>query len=225
MRQIAGSTLPQAGLEHAQAVRAYIETKNKAYQQELFQAVTAVIPAKLYFAASKKAKDWSWLENFLLADVSTMRKLTEEKPGLLQFDQFKKLYKNRFCNGSTKYIDNTSQYNAYTFIKNLGITVCPYCDEEYLDVLEEDGTPTHRTLELDHFFPESIYPGLAMCFYNLVPSGQACNHLKLQQPLGMSPFEKTLTHIPGYSPIFQLESIWRWFLLTNARFIFTQRVE
>lgn len=200
MRKITNDTLIQAERDHVQAVRTYIETKNADYQRELFQAVTAVVPAKLDYNASKKASDWSWLEQFLLEDVPALRKLTEEKPALLQFDQFKKLYTNRFCNGSSHYVDNTSKYNAYRFIENLGVTVCPYCDEEYLDVLEQDGMPAQRTLELDHFFPKSLFPALAMCFYNLIPSGQACNGIKKEHLLGMSPFEKDIEECTRLSP-------------------------
>lgn len=200
MRRITKDTFCQAERDHVQAVRAYIETKNEAYQRELFQAVTDVVSAELDYDASKKANDWSWLEKFLLADVPALRKLTREKPTLLQFDQFKKLYTNRFCNGSSHYVDNTIKYNAYTFIENLGVTVCPYCDEEYLDVLEQEGRPTQRTLELDHFFPKSLFPALAMCFYNLIPSGQACNGIKKEHLLGMSPFEKNIEECTRLSP-------------------------
>lgn len=200
MRRITTDTLVQAERDHAQAVRAYVKTKNEAYQRELFQVVTAVVPAALDYNASKNIGDWSWLENFLLADVATLKKLTEEKPALLQFGQFKKLYKNRFCNGGSHYVDDTSKYNAYTFIENLGVKVCPYCDEEYLDVLEQDGIPTQRTLELDHFFPKSLFPALAMCFYNLVPSGQSCNGIKKERLLGMSPYEKNIEECTRLSP-------------------------
>lgn len=200
MRRITNDSLVQAERDHVQAVCGYIKTKNETYQRELFRVVTAAVPATLDYDAAKKAGDWSWLNRFLLADVPALRKLAEERPERLQFDQFKKLYINRFCHGSTTYVDNASKYNAYTFIKNLGVTVCPYCDEEYLDVLEQDGTPTQRTLELDHFFPKSSFPALAMCFYNLVPSGQNCNGIKKERPIGMSPFEKNIENCTRLSP-------------------------
>lgn len=200
MREITGDTLAQAGEAHVQAVRAYIAAKNDAYQQELFQAVTAVIPVGFDFRTFKVTQDWSWLEDFLLADVPSLRKMTQEKGSLLKFEQFKKIYQDRFCNGSAKYVDNAGRYNAYTLIRNLGVQVCPYCDEEYLDLLEQDGAPSRRTLELDHFFPKGAYPALAMCFYNLVPSGQVCNGLKLEQELGMSPFEKGIEEHTWLSP-------------------------
>ena len=184
---------------HFQAVCAYVKSKNQTYQRELFEAVTAVAPFSMDFEESVKADNWSWLEKFLLADVDSLRKMTENEAAL-QFDQFKKLYINRFSAGADKYVDNATQYNAYTFVKNLGITVCPYCDEEFLDILESEEKGTIRTSEIDHYFPKSKYPALAMCFYNLIPSGQNCNGIKLQQALGMNPFEPNIEACTSLHP-------------------------
>lgn len=184
---------------HFQAVCAYVKSKNRKYQRELFEAITAVVPFSLDFEESVKTDNWLWLEEFLLADVNSLRKMTENEAAL-QFDQFKKLYINRFSAGANKYVDNATQYNAYTFVKNLGITVCPYCDAEFLDILEAEEKGSARTSEIDHYFPKSKYPALAMCFYNLIPSGQNCNGIKLQQSLGMSPFESNIETCTSLHP-------------------------
>lgn len=39
------------------------------------------------------------------------------------------IYNRYFSNGSNKYVDEESQYNAYKFLENLQITVCPYCED------------------------------------------------------------------------------------------------
>lgn len=184
---------------HFQAVCAYVKSKNRKYQRELFEAVTAVVPSSLDFEESIKTDNWLWLEEFLLADVTSLRKMAENEAAL-QFDQFKKLYINRFSAGAKKYVDDATQYNAYTFVKNLGITVCPYCDEEFLDILESEEKGSVRTLEIDHYFPKGKYPALAMCFYNLIPSGQNCNGIKLQQDLGMNPFEPNIETCTSLHP-------------------------
>ena len=44
-------------------------------------------------------------------------------------------------------------------LKNLGVTICPYCDEEYLDVVENGNGGKLRTLEIDHFFPKGKISG------------------------------------------------------------------
>lgn len=49
----------------------------------------------------------------------------------------------------------------------MNLKVCPYCEHEFLDVVEvTQGTQTKRTMEFDHFYPKGSdeYPALAMCF-------------------------------------------------------------
>ena len=88
-------------------------------------------------------------------------------------------------------MDRAGTFNAYVLIEEQDVHVCPYCDDEYLDVVTEGGKKK-RTSEVDHFFPKGKYPGLAMCFYNLIVSGQNCNGLKLQNLLGASPYDEDI---------------------------------
>jgi hypothetical protein len=44
------------------------------------------------------------------------------------------------------------------------------------------------------------YPALAMCFFNLVLSGQNCNGLKLQSGLGASPYDEGIEDLTFLSP-------------------------
>lgn len=176
---------------HGDAVIAYVRSKNETYQRTLFAAIELLIQSGKDYDTCVAADDWSWVQDFILADVGRLRDFAV-KPELLQFDEFKKLYIHRFSAGPYKYVDARTKYNAYTFIKNLGITICPYCDAEYLDVVADGDQGLKRTLEIDHFFPKSKFPALAMCFFNLVPSGQNCNGLKLEAPLGMNPYERDI---------------------------------
>lgn len=173
---------------HFYAVCAYISGKKPDYQEEVYNQVCGVMPYDKSFEDCKAENDWQWLRQFILADVETLRNMIQH-PEQLQFRQFKDIYSRCFCAGAAKYVDEEAKYNAYSFIENMGVKICPYCEEEYLDVIEKSEGGKLRTLELDHFFPKGDYPGLAMCFYNLVPSGQACNGIKLNDMLGMSPYE------------------------------------
>ena len=128
-----------------------------------------------------------------------MRKWTEQCSNKLKFTVFKEIYNRYFSNGSNKYVDEESQYNAYKFLENLQITVCPYCEDEYLDAVDINDKK-RRTSEIDHFFAKSTYPALAMCFYNLVPSGQNCNGLKLDRGCGMNPYEKDIEEMTWLFP-------------------------
>ena len=68
------------------------------------------------------------------------------------------------------------QYNTYEFVKSLDLKTCPYCNRNYTFTVDEDSGKLRP--EIDHFYPKSIYPFLAMSFYNLIPSCPICNHTK-----------------------------------------------
>lgn len=69
--------------------------------------------------------------------------------------------------------DNQLSRN-YWLTQKLGVQTCPYCNRNPIHTVidETDGLirPT-----LDHFFPQSKYPYLALSFYNLIPSCYYCN--------------------------------------------------
>lgn len=68
------------------------------------------------------------------------------------------------------------EYGAYEFVNTLGLKTCPYCNRNYTFVVDEENGKLRP--EIDHFYPKSIYPFLAMSFYNLIPSCPICNHTK-----------------------------------------------
>jgi len=70
-------------------------------------------------------------------------------------------------------------YNGYAFAANLGLTVCPYCNRNYIYNIPDS---RRTTCELDHFYDKAAFPFLALSFYNLIPSCKTCNHLKSNAP-------------------------------------------
>lgn len=62
---------------------------------------------------------------------------------------------------------------------DLDLTACPYCNRNFIKIIKV--TNRHGVKEaspkgqLDHFFPRSLYPYLAICKYNLVPCCPTCN--------------------------------------------------
>ena len=66
-------------------------------------------------------------------------------------------------------------YSAYQLSKTLDRYTCTYCNRSFTSTVFHDGdTPVIRPT-LDHWFPKSEYPLLAVSFYNLVPSCYPCN--------------------------------------------------
>lgn len=127
------------------------------------------------------------LRSFILADVKTMREWVQKEADRLKFKELKDIYSGYFSNGEDKYV--FEDYNAFKLLELLDISVCPYCEDEKLDVVMNAVGKRRRTSEIDHFFDKGTYPALAMNFYNLIPSGQTCNGLKLQQAAGSNPYE------------------------------------
>lgn len=97
--------------------------------------------------------------------------------------------------GQSKFLENYL-YNTY-FCRNRddrkqfigsfqnGVTVCPYCNRNYINSLKD-----YDLFQLDHFYPESKYPVLAISFYNLVPVCPACNYRKRTYLMHFSPYDK-----------------------------------
>lgn len=144
---------------------------------------------------------FEWLRRFILADHNTLSTWVKEQAVKLQFDQMKRLYLNRFSKSPDAFVDSHGTYNSYTLFRAMGIKVCPYCEHEFLDEVLVDGH-TRRTMEFDHFFPkgENEYPGLAMCFYNLIPSCKQCNQLKMTLPIEASPYDPSIECLSHLSP-------------------------
>lgn len=74
-------------------------------------------------------------------------------------------------------------------VKNSGLTVCPYCNRDYINYRAEDISGA----QLDHFFSKIYYPIFAVCLYNLVPVCGNCNRVKSDQVTEFaSPFDETI---------------------------------
>lgn len=75
-------------------------------------------------------------------------------------------------------------YDSSTFpgddlINDLGLTVCPYCNRNFIKHIvigqNSRGDKIAVKGQLDHFYPRSLYPYLAITRENLVPACPSCN--------------------------------------------------
>lgn len=93
-----------------------------------------------------------------------------------RFSKFKEIYTSEF---SKRNINNW-------IIEKTQVKVCPYCNLAYT---YSRGKMT--TAQLDHFFSKAEYPMFSLCFYNLIPSCPACNHIKSdKQNKFVSPYKE-----------------------------------
>lgn len=73
------------------------------------------------------------------------------------------------------------KYSAFNLVKEIGLKTCPYCNRQFITVLEKKRISKgihdiqKRRPALDHFYPRSRYPIFGISFYNLIPSCSFCN--------------------------------------------------
>ncbi len=68
------------------------------------------------------------------------------------------------------------KYSPYVFVEDIGLKTCPYCNRNYIFSVNKRSKKLRP--EIDHFYPKSKYPFLAMSYGNLIPSCSVCNHTK-----------------------------------------------
>ncbi|WP_193065554.1 hypothetical protein [Oceanobacillus oncorhynchi] len=113
------------------------------------------------FELEKIKKDFENSISNLSIDVNGV----DEKQELFKkLEIFKKEY---------EYFYTAPNWNAYELQKELGITVCPYCNNQFIFIYESQNGKTRATF--DHFFDKRSYPFLAVSIYNLVPACKVCN--------------------------------------------------
>lgn len=70
-----------------------------------------------------------------------------------------------------KYFSSTEKKYRSELLSATKITICPYCDRQYISYYSEDKT----TADLDHFWDKSKYPYFALSLFNFIPSCHTCN--------------------------------------------------
>ncbi|WP_315336320.1 hypothetical protein [Fusobacterium pseudoperiodonticum] len=70
--------------------------------------------------------------------------------------------------------NHTREWNRHKLLSLTEIEICPYCQRNYISSFEENDDK-RTTADLDHFYPKSLYPFLALSLYNFIPSCQICN--------------------------------------------------
>ncbi|CAM3223512.1 hypothetical protein [Moritella viscosa] len=78
-----------------------------------------------------------------------------------------------------KEFPNIFNYNAMSqrfgreITNSMNLDVCPYCNNEDIETINEEGAETRP--DLDHYYPRSKFPFLAITLSNLIPAGGRCN--------------------------------------------------
>ena len=143
-----------------------------------------------------------------LYDTQSGEPSQEKVEELLKADKNKlKDYINRFgsfnMKGSkdkdlaTELLEKVFRYDTFSkravavdILTEMGVSVCPYCNRQYTFTSKSGKVRA----QLDHYYPKTLYPYLALSLYNMVPSCGICNQAKsslntLKTPI-MYPYEE-----------------------------------
>ena len=89
---------------------------------------------------------------------------------------YKKAYDNVILKPYETLTDTNHKEDAYNLAKELDVKVCPYCNINYIYVVEVNKTDQLISRpDFDHFFSKSMHPEFQLKLFNLVPSCQVCN--------------------------------------------------
>lgn len=167
MIQIKHPNLDKLAARHWEAIRNYVQKINKL--QSIDKKVEKAFPGY----------DFEKLVLAKPADLEHFIKNCTEKLSV-----FPKSYYS-YLSGDDKFFTNENKpYRSKDLVNNLGIKVCPYCNRNFIRPAGE-----RRIDELDHFYPKSKYPFLALSFYNLIPSCKTCNQtFKKEKIISVNPY-------------------------------------
>ena len=111
------------------------------------------------------------LETILKAKPKTLDEIAKWFDTLNKDEQIKYKYIN--TSGYSNFSKKEKEYNAYDLTKSLNISACPYCNRNYTFTVINEKELLRP--DIDHFYSKSLYPILALSFYNLIPSCIECN--------------------------------------------------
>ena len=135
------------------------------------------IDKKKFRVTNKIKKILIWLEN-----ENNLKKLIQLKPNELASlieNVYKKFPKSHYKKESLNRIfyrifieAGYNEIDKLKFIQNINLGSCPYCNRNYIFNINKKGSIKP---EIDHLYPKSIYPYLAVSYFNLIPSCPTCN--------------------------------------------------
>ena len=182
--------LEKMAQRHWEAIKNYATNGEKSYNLKYFND------------AVKKCFDGINFEQIVLASPSEIDDLVEiwnnnEDKDKEDFKGFLTYY--GYLTTGFKEDENKElvRYSSKDLVESLGISVCPYCNRNYIKLVEVERIETEqeniriRIDELDHFYPKKKYPFLAVSFYNLIPSCKTCNQtFKGTKLVSVNPYSK-----------------------------------
>lgn len=151
---------------------------------ELLKRIKAIQSAKTISIDTKKIRVTKQIKSILdwLEDEKNLKQFILQPPknliSTIQFVEknFKKIKYSKEALHKILYrifVDyGYDKLDKLKFIQNIDLGSCPYCNRNYIYTVNKKGSVKPQ---IDHFYPKSLYPYLAVCYFNLIPSCPTCN--------------------------------------------------
>ncbi|SHO58728.1 hypothetical protein [Vibrio quintilis] len=160
------------------------EVKNNKYKKKIGKEISErqlsflqylSTPNKLKSIVTAKPDDFHVFEKEILLHIRPDDLFKKRGTTHSSTDFGKRLLSTIF--NYERYRKTESCYNRYIKMK-FDSAICPYCNANSVTIVEntnDKGGEFRLLFDLDHFYPKSKYPYLALSFYNHIPSCKTCN--------------------------------------------------
>lgn len=108
------------------------------------------------------------VRELLFADKSALKKY------IALLGMYEKKQSEELLNNIFRYDTFAESKACLNIMRKVGIRVCPYCNRQYIFTVPNG----KMRPQIDHYFPKSTYPYLALSLYNMIPSCSICNMAK-----------------------------------------------
>lgn len=115
-----------------------------------------------------------YIENLIRANHEDCRSYIEELKSIRP--ERKSVLLHYF--GYKEWIKPKYDWNAYVYMQELEVRVCPYCNKNYIDYSFKGKDALIPRSPFDHFFPKTVFPFLSCSLWNLIPCCHTCNSAK-----------------------------------------------
>lgn len=147
-----------------------IRYQNSIQKFKIYHDFFKLVKVNLNTIVTGKPND---LNNLIKSNSYNVQSKSEIKKGL------EKIFAYETFIGTGFELNNKNKWNNYSLTDNLGLSVCPYCNRNWINTVmdnnDDSNTAKITSPQLDHFLPKSEHPLFRLSFYNLIPSCETCN--------------------------------------------------
>lgn len=114
---------------------------------------------------------------------TVFKDIVEDVKNAKKLKTYRNYYKRFFTSTHTD-PESKKKKNNISLIQDLGITVCPYCNRNYINSRDDKSG-----CEFDHYYNKRDFPFFSLTLSNLIPSCSTCNRIKKEESYNFCPFE------------------------------------